>query len=126
MKTALILAYSGCSTCAKALAWLRAHDVTVEVRPIALEPPTRAELRRWVPASGLPGRKWLNTSGQSYRAMGKADTEGATDEMWLERLSADGKLVKRPVLVVDGGSGEGTVRVGFSPDAYAALFEHLA
>lgn len=121
MKTALILAYSGCSTCAKALAWLREKGVAVEVRPIAVAPPTRAELRRWVPASGLPVRKWLNTSGQSYRALGKAETERATDETWLERLSTDGKLVKRPVLVVDGGSGAGTVLVGFSADAYAAL-----
>ncbi len=119
MKTALILAYSGCSTCAKALAWLRAHDVAVEVRAIVEQPPTRAELAKWVPASGLPVRKWLNTSGQSYRALGPAPT--ATDEVWLERLSKDGKLVKRPVLVVGGAEAATPVLVGFSAEAYAAL-----
>jgi arsenate reductase len=113
----LILAYAGCSTCKKALKWLADHDVAPRVRPIVESPPTPAELAAWVPASGLPVRKWLNTSGQSYRALGKEKIDAASDAKLVAWLAADGKLVKRPVLV----KGK-KVLVGFSPDAYEALF----
>ena len=73
-------------------------------------------LDSWVTASGLPIRKWLNTSGQSYRALGKARVDAATDAEIASWLSADGKLVKRPVLV----SGD-RVLVGFKAEAYEAL-----
>jgi arsenate reductase len=96
----LVLAYSGCSTCKKALAWLKSRGINAQVRPIVDEPPTRAELAAWVPASGVSIRKWLNTSGQSYRAIGKAAIDEDTDAGIAKRLAADGKLVKRPVLVV--------------------------
>jgi len=79
-------------------------------------PPTRAELARWIPASGLPVRKWLNASGQSYRALGKERIAAMSDSQLIDALSRDGKLVRRPVLV----DGE-RVLVGFSPDAYAGL-----
>ncbi|MCI0569764.1 MAG: Spx/MgsR family RNA polymerase-binding regulatory protein, partial [Myxococcaceae bacterium] len=110
------LTYAGCDTCRKALGWLKEHGVPHRVRPIVAEPPTPAELQRWVPRSGLPVRKWLNTSGQSYRALGKDRVDAASDAELLEWLAADGKLVKRPVLVV----GE-KVLVGFKPEAYSAL-----
>jgi arsenate reductase (glutaredoxin) len=113
----LVLAYSGCDTCRKALRWLEQQGVAYRVRPIVEEPPTRAELAQWVPRSGLAVRKWLNTSGQSYRALGKERVEAASEEQLLEWLAADGKLVKRPVLV----RGE-QVLVGFKPEAYAQLF----
>src|SRR5262245_43828411 len=71
MSNPLVLSYAGCSTCKKALAWLGAHGVGYTLRAIVDAPPTPAELARWIPASGLPVRKWLNTSGQSYRAIGK-------------------------------------------------------
>ncbi len=112
----IFLHYSGCSTCRKARAWLREHDITVTERPIVEQPPTRAELTRWVPASGLPLRKWLNTSGQSYRALGKEKVAAMTEAQLIDALSRDGKLVKRPVLV-DGDR----VLVGFDAAAYAAL-----
>ncbi len=114
----LVLSYSGCGTCKKALQWLAQHGVKTRVRPIVEEPPTAAELALWVPRSGLSVRKWLNTSGQSYRALGKATVDAASDEQVKAWLSADGKLVKRPVLV----SGD-TVLVGFKPELYA---QHLA
>ena len=118
MKTeVLMLSYAGCDTCKKALRWLEQQGVTPRVRPIVDEPPTPAELARWVPQSGLPVRKWLNTSGQSYRALGKEKVDAATDATLLEWLAADGKLVKRPVLVHGA-----RVLVGFKPEAYAALF----
>jgi arsenate reductase len=113
-----VLSYSGCGTCKKALQWLAQHGVEPRVRPIVEEPPTAQELALWVPRSGLSVRKWLNTSGQSYRALGKATVDAASEAQVREWLSADGKLVKRPVLV----AGD-TVLVGFKPELYA---QHLA
>ena len=115
----LVLAYAGCSTCKKALAWLDAQGLKHRVRPIVDEPPTTKELRAWIAASGLPVRKWLNTSGQSYRALGKTKIEAATDaDLVAGWLAADGKLVKRPVLVDARRGSEGLrVAVGFKPDA---------
>ncbi len=111
-----VLSYAGCSTCRKALAWLEAHQVDVTERAIVDEPPTLEELAQWVPASGLPLKKWLNTSGLSYRALGKAKVDAASDETITRWLSEDGKLVKRPVLVVGK-----KVLVGFNEQAYATL-----
>ena len=116
-KEVLVLSYSGCSTCKKALAWLKAHDVEHVVRPIVDEPPTTKELTQWIPASAKPVRKWLNTSGQSYRALGKEKIDAATDAQLAAWLAKDGKLVKRPVVVV--GS---KVLVGFDEAAYAEQF----
>jgi arsenate reductase len=115
MTRPVILSYAGCGTCKKALAWLRTRGLDVTVRPIVDEPPTVAELRRWIPASGLPVRRWLNTSGQSYRALGKPAIDAADDATLLAWLAADGKLVKRPVIV----RGD-LVLVGFREEAWAA------
>jgi arsenate reductase len=115
MTRPVILSYAGCGTCKKALAWLRTRGLDVTVRPIVDEPPTVAELRGWIPASGLPVRRWLNTSGQSYRALGKPAIDAADDATLLAWLAADGKLVKRPVLV----RGD-LVLVGFREEAWAA------
>ncbi|MBK6534392.1 MAG: Spx/MgsR family RNA polymerase-binding regulatory protein [Deltaproteobacteria bacterium] len=95
----MLLAYDGCDTCRKARKWLDSEAISHTVRPIVTAPPTVAELRAWVPASGVGLRKWLNTSGQSYRALGKAAVDAASDEALVAWLAADGKLVKRPVLV---------------------------
>src|SRR6188768_193955 len=109
----LVLSYSGCSTCKKALAWLAKHGVEADVRPIVEAPPTAEELVDWIPKSKRPLRKWLNTSGQSYRAIGKAKFDSAKDEEILRLLTQDGKLVKRPVVVA--GS---KVLVGFDEEQY--------
>ena len=113
----LVLAYKNCDTCKKAIRWLEERKIAHAVRPIVDEPPSHAELKRWIPASGLPTSKWLNTSGQSFRALGKEKIDAATDLELRGWLAADGKLVKRPVLV----AGE-TVLVGFRPESYAELF----
>lgn len=113
----LLLSYAGCSTCSKAIAWLRAHGIEPEIRAIVEKPPTKAELSRWIPQSGKPVRKWLNVSGQSYRALGKEKTAAATDAELTTWLTEDGKLVKRPVLVTADA-----VLVGFDETAYAARF----
>lgn len=112
----LLLQYDGCSTCRKAKAWLRSNGITFNERPIVDQPPTKKELAAWIPASGLPVRRWLNTSGQSYRAIGKEHIAAMTDAELIDALSRDGKLVKRPVLV-DGSR----VLVGFDAEAYAEL-----
>ena len=116
-KKTLVLSYSGCSTCKKALRWLADHDVDVDVRPIVDAPPTAAELAAWIPKSGRPVKKWLNTSGQSYRALGKAKVDGTSDADLVKWLAKDGKLVKRPVVVTAK-----VVLVGFDEAAYAAAF----
>lgn len=113
----LVLSYSGCSTCKKALRWLADHDVTVDVRPIVDEPPTAAELATWIPKSKKPVKKWLNTSGQSYRALGKENVDAATETELVKWLAKDGKLVKRPVVVTSKA-----VLVGFDEQAYADAF----
>lgn len=114
---ALVLSYPQCSTCKKALKWLDARGVTYTVRHIVDEPPTKKELATWIDASGKPARKWLNTSGQSYRAIGKDAIDAMTDAQVVGALAADGKLVKRPVLVVGAA-----VLVGFDEGHYAATF----
>ena len=117
MAKPLVLSYSGCQTCRKALKWLDEHGVDADVRPIVDAPPTAEELAAWVPLSGRPIRRWLNTSGQSYRALGKERISEAKDEQILQWLTQDGKLVKRPVVV----AGK-RVLVGFDEDAFAEAF----
>ena len=116
-KAPLVLSYSGCGTCKKALKWFADRGVEVTVRPIVDEPPTAAELAQWIPKSERSVRKWLNTSGQSYRALGKEKVDAASDEELAKWLSKDGKLVKRPVVVTAG-----RVLVGFDEQAYAETF----
>ena len=114
---ALVLSYAGCTTCKRALAWLRENKVAHRVRPIVEEPPSTSELKTWIPKSGVGIKKWLNTSGQSYRAMGKAKIDGASEADIVQWLAADGKLVKRPILVTKKG-----VLVGFRPEAWEEHF----
>lgn len=114
----LVLSYSGCSTCKKALRWLAERGVEADVRPIVEAPPTAEELSEWIPKSGRPVRRWLNTSGQSYRSIGKQKFDNAKDEEILTWLTQDGKLVKRPVVVTAD-----RVLVGFDEEAYASVFD---
>ena len=112
----LVLCYPKCSTCQKALAWLDAHDIAYEVRDIKEQNPTEEELRAWQAKSGLPLRRFFNTSGQQYRALGLKDKLPAmSEEEQLALLATDGMLVKRPLLV----AGD-KVLVGFQEAAWAA------
>jgi arsenate reductase len=117
MPKPLVLSYSGCSTCKKALKWLEAKKIDVDVRPIVEEPPTLAELEKWIGRSGKDVKKWLNTSGLSYRALGKAKIDASSEAQVKKLLAADGKLVKRPVLV----HGD-TVLVGFKEGEWVSAF----
>jgi arsenate reductase len=96
----LVLCYSRCSTCKKALAWLDATGTDYTLRDIKEENPTLEELTQWHAKSGLPLKKFFNTSGQLYRAMELSKKlPDMTKEAQLALLASDGLLVKRPILV---------------------------
>ena len=98
----LVLVYRKCSTCVKALKWLDANGVTYEERPIIEENPTFEELKEWYQKSGLPLKKFFNTSGLLYKEMQLKDKlPGMSEEEQLRLLATDGKLVKRPLVVGD-------------------------
>lgn len=107
----LFLQYSKCSTCRKAKQWLDDHALLYTDRPIKEQPPTAEELTLWYRQSGLPLKRFFNTSGLLYQAMQLKDKLPAmTEEEQLQLLASDGMLVKRPLLVTDS-----TVLVGFRP-----------
>ena len=105
----LFLCYPKCSTCQKAKAFLDANNIPYELRDIKLDNPSEEELRRWHALSGMPLKKFFNTSGLQYRALEltkKLPTMSEDDQFAL--LATDGMLVKRPLLV-----GEDFVLTGF-------------
>ena len=97
-----ILCYDRCTTCQKALKWLDLKGVDYTVRPIKEEHPNEDELRAWWKQSGLPLRRFFNTSGMLYRELGLKDKlDTMSEEEQLKLLASDGMLVKRPLLVSD-------------------------
>ena len=103
------ICYPKCTTCQKAKKWLCDNGVEYEMRDIKLENPTLEELSEWYKKSGLPLRKFFNTSGLLYKSMSlKEKLPEMTEEEMLALLSTDGMLVKRPILV-----GDDFVLVGF-------------
>lgn len=105
----VFICYPKCTTCQKAQKWLEARGAEFTLRHIKEENPTAEELRTWWQSSGLPLKKFFNTSGLQYKALGLRDKlPSMTEEEQLSLLSSDGMLVKRPILV-----GEGFVKVGF-------------
>lgn len=99
----LFLLYPKCTTCQKAKKFLDERGVSYTQRNIKEENPTVDELREWQQASGLPMKKFFNTSGQQYRALGLKDKlPSMSEEEQLSLLASDGMLVKRPILVGDG------------------------
>ena len=101
----LFLCYPRCSTCKKARSWLDAHGVAYELRDIKEDRPTRDELRAWHAASGLPLKRFFNTSGQLYRSLELAKKlPPLSEDEQLDLLASDGMLVKRPLLIRDGAA----------------------
>ena len=99
---ATVLCYDKCSTCQKALKWLDAQGADYAVRPIKEENPSAGELAVWREKSGLPLRRFFNTSGMQYRALGLKDRlPSMSEEEQLALLASDGMLVKRPLLVTE-------------------------
>ncbi|RHT36812.1 arsenate reductase family protein [Firmicutes bacterium AM31-12AC] len=105
----LFIWYPKCSTCQKAKKWLDSHEIEYTERHIVEENPTYEELKEWHQKSGLPLKKFFNTSGMLYKEMKLKDKlpEMSEDEQ-LKLLATNGMLVKRPVLVA-----EDKVLVGF-------------
>lgn len=98
----LVLVYRKCSTCMKALKWLDENGVKYVERSIIEENPTYEELKEWYGKSGLPLKKFFNTSGVLYKEMQLKDKlPGMSEEEQLKLLATDGKLVKRPLVVAE-------------------------
>lgn len=108
----LFLCYPKCSTCQKAKKWLDDRKIDYSLRDIKLENPSYEELDQWHRRSGLPLKKFFNTSGLIYKSMNLKDKLSALseDEM-LKLLATDGMLVKRPLLI-----GKDFVLIGFRED----------
>ena len=112
----LFLCYPKCSTCKKAQTWLEDQGLDYQLRDIKAQNPTQEELRQWHAQSGLPLKRFFNTSGQQYRALGLKDRlPHMTQEEQLALLASDGMLVKRPILL-DGDK----VLVGFRQGEWEA------
>lgn len=113
----LFIHYPKCTTCKRALKFLKDQGVSVEERHIVEQNPTKEELLQWIKLSGLDFKKFFNTSGQLYREMGLKDK---VKEMTIDEattlLATNGMLVKRPLLVMDD-----RVLVGFKEEHYATI-----
>lgn len=111
----LFVYYPKCATCQKAKKWLDAQGISYQPRHIAEENPTAEELTKWHQLSGLPLKKFFNTSGLKYKELKLKDRLPAmSEEEQIALLAADGMLVKRPILV----TGD-TVLVGFKEESWA-------
>ena len=104
----LLIWYPKCTTCQKAKKWLDDNSAEVETRHIKEENPSYAELKEWYAKSGLPLKKFFNTSGRLYKSMQLKDKLPTTsEEEQLRLLASDGILVKRPILITDKGIATG-------------------
>lgn len=113
----VILCYEKCTTCKKALKWVEDKGCAVQVRPIKEENPSVEEIRQWHERSGLPLKRFFNTSGTLYKEMKLKDRlPGMGEEEQYQLLSTDGMLVKRPLLVTENG-----VCPGFREDQWERL-----
>lgn len=114
----LFLNYPKCTTCIKARKWLEENNIEFTSRHIVEENPTAEELKTFIKLSGLPTKKFFNTSGILYREMNLKDklTTMSGDEM-ISLLATNGMLVKRPLVV-----GENGVLVGFKAETWSEFF----
>ena len=115
----LFVCYPKCTTCQKAQKWLDETGAAYTVRNIKEDNPTRAELEQWHQRSGLPLKRFFNTSGLQYKALGLKDKlPERSQEEQLDLLATDGMLVKRPILV-----GDDVVLVGFRQAEWEAALK---
>ena len=113
----LFIQYPPCSTCQKAKKWLDEHNISYTDRHIKEDKPSYEELKLWYEKSGLPLKKFFNTSGLLYKSLNLKDKlPTMTDEEQLQLLSTDGMLVKRPIVVT-----EDAVLVGFKEAQWQQL-----
>lgn len=108
------ICYPKCTTCQKAKKWLDDNNIGYELRDIKTDNPNLSELTEWYQKSGLPLKKFFNTSGLLYKSLDlKNKLPEMSEQEMLELLSTDGMLVKRPILV-----GDDFVLVGFKEEAW--------
>ncbi|NLC54524.1 MAG: arsenate reductase family protein [Erysipelothrix sp.] len=113
----LFICYKSCSTCAKAKKSLEANNINYTYREISDANPSVEELKAWIKLSGLPIKKFFNTSGKIYRELKlKEKLKYMTDLEKIQLLATDGMLVKRPLLV-----SQEKVLVGFDEEKYQKL-----
>ena len=111
------ICYPKCTTCQKAKKWLDDNKIEYEFRDIKLDNPTPDELKEWHKKSGLPLKKFFNTSGLLYKSLDlKNKLPTMSDDEMLNLLATDGMLVKRPILV-----GADFVLVGFNEEEYRKI-----
>lgn len=112
----IVFCYPKCSTCQRALKWLNDRGMAYTTRHIVDERPTRDEIAAWHRSSGIPLRRFFNTSGMLYRDMGLKDRLATmSDDEQLDLLASNGMLVRRPVVIDDG-----IVLVGFKEAEWEA------
>ncbi|MEF2834666.1 MAG: arsenate reductase family protein [Clostridia bacterium] len=98
----LFIEYPKCSTCQKAKKWLDKNNIEYVDRNIVTEIPTKDELKKWIPKSGLDVRKFFNTSGMKYRELNiKEKIKDMSEDEIYELLASDGMLIKRPLFISD-------------------------
>ncbi|WP_101695103.1 arsenate reductase family protein [Dorea phocaeensis] len=115
----LFIEYPKCTTCKKAKKWLDDHGIAYEDRHIKEQNPTAEELAVWYQKSGIPIKRFVNTSGMLYREMNLKDKlPTMTDEEILELLATDGMLVKRPLAI-----GDDVVLTGFKEAEWTEKLE---
>lgn len=115
----LFLEYPPCTTCKKAKKWLDDNQIVYEARHIKENNPTYEELKTWYDKSGLPLKKFFNTSGIQYRALELKDRlPGMSEEEQLRLLASDGMLVKRPLVVT-----ETAVLTGFKAETWEKVLK---
>lgn len=113
----IFLQYPVCSTCQKAKKWLTENEIEYTNRLIVEEKPTAEELKVWIPRSGLPLKRFFNTSGLVYKELKLSEKLASmSEEEQIALLATNGKLVKRPLVIADN-----LVLVGFKPDEWEKL-----
>lgn len=116
------ICYDRCSTCKKAEKWLIAHDIAYTKRPIKEDNPTVEELKDFKERSGLPLKRFFNTSGALYRSQNIKDKlKDMSEEEQFALLASDGMMVKRPIFVTDQG-----VLVGFKEAEWEEMLGQLS
>lgn len=114
----LLLEYPKCSTCKKAKAWLKEHEIEIVSRSIVEQNPTAEELKKWHKQSGLPLKRFFNTSGLLYKEQGLKDKlPFMSEEEQYQLLATNGMLVKRPLVI-----GEDFILIGFKEKEWEDKF----
>ena len=115
----LLICYPRCGTCKKAEKWLQVNGIAYDYRDISIDNPSEKEIREWAEKSGLPLKKFFNTSGLIYREQKLSQKiPTMTDDEIFALLATNGMLVKRPIALADSGD----VLVGFKEAEYVETF----